>query len=172
MNSSGSAIAHRVTEFLGTRARAMTARISARAPRRSEAMGPEAQRNNVGMASRRANTGRHGISGVTSALLQDRHSRVTVTLKYDMEIHRSQYLPTQRGVGPPVPRIAILFTPVGRGLRLVDEPMTTSACARDTATAPAQEVQGRSRAICLRPTTGVRQKVRCASAAPRPQRGQ
>ena len=110
-------------------------------------MGPEAERNNAGMASRRANAGRHGISGVTSALLQDRHSRVTVTLKFDMEIHRSQYLPTQGGVSPPVPRIAILFTPVGSGLRLVDEPMTTSACARDTATAPAQEVEGRSRAI-------------------------
>ena len=77
-NSSRSAIVHRVTAFLATRARAMTTWISAQATWRSEAVGPEAQPNNAGMASRRANAGRHGISGVTSALLQDRHSRVTL----------------------------------------------------------------------------------------------
>ena len=77
-NSSGSAIVHRVTAFLGTRTRAMTAWISAEATRRSVAVVPEAQPNNAGMASRRANAGRHGISGVSSALLQDRHSRVTL----------------------------------------------------------------------------------------------
>ena len=108
-------------------------------------MGPEAQRNSADMASRRAHASRRGISGVASALLQDRHSRVM--LKYDMEIHRSQYLRTQRRVGPPVPRMAILFLPVGHGLRLVEEPMTSSARDQDTATAPARELQGRSRAM-------------------------
>ena len=129
-------------------------------------MGPEAQRNSADMASRRTHASRRGISGVASALLQDRHSRVM--LKYDMEIHRSQYLRTQRRVGPPVPRMAILFLPVGHGLRLVEEPMTSSA--RVIKTQPQHPpgnfkgAQGR----CLRPTTSAIQHVRCAWAAGAP----